>query len=110
MPAQDIQRSNVEVRNELYVVYAEIYLEKESHTAAFAMSPNGHPKPCEWCDRFDQRMIGVKIAIHHFGGKPRVTPKKCFEVAAARRAAAKAVILPWQQASLSSPGPEMDAS
>ena len=101
MPAQNTRRSNAEVRTELYAVYAEIYVEKESHLVAHGKKAGDHPEPCEWCDRFGQRMIGVKMALHHFGGKPQVIPKRC--LAAAREAAAKraadCVIVPWPQSS-----------
>jgi hypothetical protein len=99
MLVQDIQRSNAKVRSELYAVYAEIYLEKESHVAALTKSQDGHSRPCEWCDRFDQRMVGVKMALRRFGGNPRVIPKKCFEIVAARRTAGAAAIVPWPKSS-----------
>lgn len=76
MLAQEMRRSNAEVRAELYVVYAEIYVEKESHLVAYPRNAGSHPEPCEWCDRFGQRMAGVKMALRHFGGNPRVIPKQ----------------------------------
>jgi hypothetical protein len=97
-PVQDACRSNAEVRNELYTVYAEVYLERESHLAACARLPGGHQEDeCEWCERYEQRLIGVRLALRHFGGNPRTIPKQCRGTAEAR--AADCVIVPWPQPS-----------
>lgn len=112
MPAEEMHRSNAEVRAELYIVYAEIFVEKESHIVAYAKNAGTHSTPCEWCERFGQRMNGVKMALRHFGGNPRTIPKQCFKAAreAVARRAPDCVIVPWPQPSQSSAGPEPDAS
>lgn len=94
MSAQDIPRSNAEVRNELYIVYAEIHAEMQRHKTANAELPHGHVEgECEWCTLYKQRMIGIRAAIRHFGGNPRTIPKQCRAVANANRS--DGIIVPW---------------
>lgn len=70
--------------------------------------PKGDQLPCEWWDRFDQPMVGIKLALRHFGGNPRTIPKQCRNVMVTR--AADSIIVPWPQPPHSPAGPGTDAS
>lgn len=65
--------------------------------------PKGDQLLCEWCDRFDQPMVGIKLALRHFGRNPRTIPKQCRTVMVTR--AADSIIVPWPQPPTRRPDP-----